>query len=117
MHELLFNGEVVIGDRENSNPIFELLRVIHAFLEFLLQIIVLLVLSLLTPSWQVVHQKSRLHDDDGLVGVEHCVVVPPQLRKHCTHVQVSVSLRGCRLVLLFNLESFLEVDQGSAELV
>jgi len=41
------------------------------------------------------HQESRLHDDDGLVGVEHGVVVPAELRQHCAHVQMRVGFGCC----------------------
>ena len=100
MHKLLLNSQVVISDCQHSDPVFELLRIVHTlqkllsavaarratlFLGFLLLVQV--------GGWrQMVHQKGGLHDDDGLVSVSHGLVMLGKLGQNSADVQVSVGL-------------------------
>lgn len=100
MHKFLFNSQVVISDCQHSDPVFELLGIVHTLQELLCAVaaccatLFLGFLLLVQVGWrrQVVHQKGGLHDDDSLVSMSHCLVMLGQLGQHSADVQVSVGL-------------------------
>ena len=100
MHKFLFNSQVVISDCQHSDPVFELLGIVHTLQELLSAVaaccatLFLGFLLLVQVGWrrEVVHQKCGLHDDDGLVSMSHGLVMLGQLRQHSANVQVSVGL-------------------------
>ena len=76
LHEFLFHTEIMVGDGENGNSVFELLCDLHAFLR-MLRIALVFLLCLIG---QEMHQQSCLHNHNGLVGMVHGNVVPVKLR-------------------------------------
>ena len=117
VQEFLFNCQIVISNRQHSNPILELFGVVDTLSQFFLSFISFCFGTISTFSWQMVHEESWLHNNYGLVGVDHGVVVPIELRQDCTHVQMRVGFCCCWSMLLFDLKSFLQVDQWRSQLV
>ena len=75
VHELLFNGQVMISDGQHRYTIFEFFRSFSV----LLYLVLLFLAVWLSSVGQVVHQQGGLDDYDGLVGVKHRVIVSTQL--------------------------------------
>ena len=95
VHELLLNSQVVVRDCQNSNPVLEILWILHvslhsskfAFLAFLLFFFILLfILRQSCRRGQVVHQKRRLNDYDCLMSMGHSVIMAAELWQNGTHV-------------------------------
>ena len=99
VHKLLLHGQVMVSYCQNRNTIFEFFRRFCALFDL---IIIFLLAARLPAMGQVVHEQRRLDDYDGLVRVQHRMIVAAKLGQNSTHVQVSVRLRSRSLMPLLD---------------
>lgn len=88
LKEFLFDAQVVVGDRQHCNSIFEFLLHLHfKFILFFCCLFFLLVLI-----WKEMEKQRRLYYHDGLSRVVQRQVVSVQLRQYSTCIQMRVGL-------------------------